>query len=337
MKKLLLLLGVGLFLQSCSVDSPILDENTTNPEAKLYDVTLEVSNFDVTTKSTADNSVGRYVEYKLYEGKTREFIAKEGSFTPTDFTGEINLKLAPGTYTLVVFASDKPLAGYFNTQHVTGGNASQYLNLGLLYSDLTQDLFRGQTELSVSETNISQMIIMERPIARVNLALDDFDKIPSNVESLTILTGFTPVGIALSGKSQFLVGGEYSVGQDVMPYSPYMQDNRPYFKIAIPKDQIASYNSNNPFSFNILNNQNVRYMDIGQATYPDDLYLYGFDKDVRNLPDDEITKVVYKKLIKKDIQFVDNQSLTITGSLLENGVTISVNDEWDSEKNEINF
>lgn len=76
------------------------------------------------------------------------------------------------------------------------------------------------------------------------------------------------------------------------------------------------------------NNELVEAPGQGQS-----LYLIGFDQDVRV---SKTAKVVYKKLIKRNLQTVSNLSLTITGSVLKDAMGISVNEIWN-ERREIKF
>lgn len=342
MKKLLLLLGVGLFLfHACSSDSPVIDD-TIDSTANLYDVTFDLKDFDVTTRATAAESNNKYVKYRVYyvdsintfNGSTYtkvrdlEFIAKEGSFTPTQFDGKISFRLPKGNYTIVTFASDKPIGEYMRIREFISGNDAAYNALGVPYNDLTQDMFHGEIDFSVEESSIATSISMQRPIGKINLALDDLDKIPSDVQSLVPVLCldhyyiFNPVAISLGGVSQFLGGYYANMGYAI---------NDPYSKIAISKNQITNYNRQNPISFHLPNNQSFRFIDgIDTSEKTQNLYLIGFDQDIKTNKD---AKIVYRKLIKRNIEVIANQSLTITGSILEDGINVSVNKDWNAPVN----
>lgn len=333
-----LLASIVSMFCSCSSEAPAMAD--IEPNEKVYDVVFNIEEFRVETNPLRSTS-GKYVAYRVYmqdsivnesTGNTEPYyvqVVEEKRLTPSEFAGKISLKLPRGNYRIVAFLSEVVVGNFIKIQAVTGGNAIQYENSGIMYQDITQDIFRGEADFVVGGQNITQSLIVKRPISKINLAIDGLSQIPSSVNTIvpviynvkeSSVGVVIPLQIFLSGRSQYFYGHTFE-GQEYL---------YPYQKIAISKSDISLYGKDNPISFYFPQNQSYRFLnggDYGQH----DLYLIGLEDQEVNaaILTLENPKIIYSKLLKKDIQLVPNQSLTITGSLFDNsGISLSIDENW---------
>ncbi|MEN9919118.1 MAG: hypothetical protein RL662_1554 [Bacteroidota bacterium] len=340
----LIVLALSVF-SGCSSDAPVLA--SVEPEPKLYNVTFDVQEFEVDSKPLR-NAKGKHLVYRVYiedeivDGSTETIVPyyseliSEKKFTPSEFTGKIALSLPRGKYRIIAFMSETPIGNFVNMQYVLGGNPISYEASGVIYHDLKQELFRGQVDFTIQEQNSNQSLTFKRAISRINLALEDLAQIPSSVKTVVPViyntTGASrgiviPHQIFLNGNSQYFYGNvdESSI-----------LDEFAYQSIAISRNDIATYGKNNPISFYFPQNKDLRFLNGGESGVHD-LYLVGLDSDDVTWPSLMLNspKIVYSKLLKKDIKLLPNQSITISGTIIQaEGIHLSVDDTWGETINE---
>jgi|GEM_PF-4419952 len=319
-----LLTSVVGFFYSCSSEAPGLP--STEPNEELFDVVFNVDGFTVGT-TPLKNAGGKYVSYRVYVENGSEVMI-EKKLTPSDFSGKISLKLPKGNFRIVVFLSNTFISDFINTQSVTGGNNIQYDNSGILYQNITQDIFRGEANFTVGTQNMAQSLTVKRPISRINLAIEDLAQIPSSVKTIVPVIYHMngdwvrlvqPLHIFLSGRTQYFLGLDLDFDFSI-----------PYQKIAISRNNISSYGKDNPISFYFPQNQTYRFLNGGEFV-EQDLYLVGIDD--ANVTAEALVfenpKIVYSRLLKKNIQLLPNQSITITGTIFENnGIHVEIDEDW---------
>ncbi|MEN9918816.1 MAG: hypothetical protein RL662_1252 [Bacteroidota bacterium] len=332
MNKLKLVFSMVLALSifsGCSSDAPVMP--SVEPEAKLYDVTFDVSNFstDVSDIRSTANQALPHLLYRLYASTATGgagSVMSSGRLTNAGAIPKINLKLTSGYYVIDVFSSQDSIIELQNQgQFPSGSPILQYWNL-------KNELFSGRLHFQVDGNSLAKSMKLTRPIGRVNLKIKDLDKVPASVTHIIPVFYSRVYGIV-----------DAPIPYDVFPiytYGIYYNNkslfdvsapkNVCYNSIAIAKKDIALYNENNPIQFNFPRTDS--YATINNPVNTFNLYLIGIKSET--LDDASFSfynaNFVFGKLLKKDIQILPNQSITLSGSIFndEEALGFEVNDAW---------
>jgi hypothetical protein len=319
-----MVLALSVFSR-CSSDAPVLA--SVEPEAKLYDVMFTVDDF--TTDIGTRNTTKRNLAYWVFDGN---IITTEGKIAAADRTNQLKLKLPKGDYQIAVVSSDDDIRFLFKEP----GNSSflTLQNACVFYSNLKSEIFTRTMDFKVEDQPVQETIELIRPISKVSLRIDDLNKIPASVNKIVPVFYASGMGVVdiLSPYAVFLDNGKSIFTKHTFYGSEFSSQ---LDAISISKDQFHLYNKENPISFYFPQTTNFSLLDSDEERQVD-LYLVGTKDTVIGMSplllDSE--NVLFSKLLRKNIQLKSNQSVTISGSVVESdGLKLDINDQWGETTN----
>jgi hypothetical protein len=186
---------------------------------------------------------------------------------------DISLTLPNGDYAMFFYGSSGTLEPFDNEKRRP---------YSLESLDHQSQMFSSKIEFSLNDTiaEVKRAVTLERAVGRVELVIEDLDKLPAEVQSITpVLRGF----LAVSWQPRALA---YPTSLNLMNESvtySYM-DGKGYNKYfpTIPRSQFASINKDNPIVFYTLPTNNLNRTG-GSIIWPE-LYIQGSkDLSVRSV------------------------------------------------------
>jgi hypothetical protein len=210
MRKSLLLPAIAfMVLFSCKKEHTA----STNPSAKKYKVTFNVSNFTAVQNSFAVRHAGSnlasdtitnlsgYLDVLYYEVYDNNGIAVQAPMmqdSTMSNMGMITDSLPAGNYAIAVAAGKKGLAltGY------NDGSQEYYFSYG--GGPNWRDTFWGIAGFTVSSDPVSQSITLYRQVGEIELNI--LDNMPATADSLFMTLSPEANGIALNGDQGFTLG-----------------------------------------------------------------------------------------------------------------------------------
>ncbi|MEN9919117.1 MAG: hypothetical protein RL662_1553 [Bacteroidota bacterium] len=332
-----ILVLTALLLTSCSSESPVSD--IVEPNNSLRKVTFSIKGLatqanEMSLKSSSLQGLNiQHLEYWVY--KTVDVEASYLTEKPVshailkkeDFDKNIVLELPDNDYTVLCYAADTVV------KVANVANRTPYVEA----VGIKSQMFYAKQKFSISEQNpnINATIVLRRIVGKIEIVIEDLDKLPADVKSITpVIAGRSGIsgapGMAVGPYQTNLINGDVFVGGGkVLP--------------TIPRSQFSSINKDNPISFYMLPsvyNSEFRPGSVSmgnlyiQGARDENFYILDMEK---SLLEQEPNVLFMRRVGKFNVEA--NQVTRYTGkigSLGDNGMSIiEDNSAWDELSYEV--
>lgn len=314
MKKGILLVLAPLLLFSCKKESKPSTGNISNGGNK-YKVRFNVSGFKelilgsagpkhtIGAQSRASVRAGTVAAdtltlYYLVYDSNNNLVSK--AIEPSDSLSfaPINDNLAAGTYQVYFVAGQKGMTVHYNAPDVAGNFANDayftYIQGGQIVP--WGDTFYNSLTLTVSSSNISQNVTLQRTVGQ--LEVDITDAVPDNIQKISVTI-----------QSEY----GYAYVSNAVPFSLFVYAPINY--------SYTSGQNNRPQSFLTL---------MENTKTPFNVIVQCYDT-AGNL---------VAEAMANNVTCAKNTRTIVSGSLFNgtnNGLTVSLNDQWDPNPTTIDF
>lgn len=343
-------LAILMFLiTSCSSDSDYSPVDTPTTTQK---VEISISNFkeqdggQLRSTSSEDTDKPSYLVIYFLESGGKIFTKQIYEKAP--LPDKISAELTKGKYTILAYASNNP---------ITGG----ILSHGGVYNkpqDLSSYLMEGTLDLTIDNQDITASITLKHIYTRIEIALNDFAKMPENIKSIVPMF-YLSYDDNSEGKTEIAynairpdiysndITSKYYTVSSIEPISGtensliwYQSDYKPVLKL---RSDYLTISEDKPLIAYFIPNKDtdVRANTESQTKMPRlALFLLGYETEVPTLDacifDNE--NVVFKKKISDDIKLSPGQAITYTGNMFANdGISVNIDNKWDENINEQEF
>lgn len=347
MKKLLYIFFASLsLLSSCNSDNDNLlnspNDDVTSNDSKQT-VTLRLNIASNTSTRSANDTVNSDIQinkliYAVFKEEDRDipnavvqpkddpegyalFQYYDSVSVINNTLPEINLDLNEGNYHIAILATARM------------GNASEMvINMteGAILGDAlfavngttSSNEFKATVPVTVGNTHIDVNAHLTRAVGKVEIVINDLDKLPSSVQSISARIE-TYIGLS----KYWSPVKPYSIGLTKDKYARYGVGD-----IDVPlltKSQFAGHGKDNPITFYSLETGNSG-VTLPMVSSGGDLYLYLNDTTTKPSGNVGSNK---KVLVSKNVKIYPNKISRFTGTVTGNeyGFSLSFNHEWDND------
>ncbi|MEN9918813.1 MAG: hypothetical protein RL662_1249, partial [Bacteroidota bacterium] len=243
---------------SCSSESPVLEDtpvvtnNKYKATFKIGSPSLEISESPMRSSTLYESHNIQHLEYWIYKSSSFDQLYNDGEplehalIAANQKEQTISVELPIGDYMVVFYAADTMVDTTNFKQRGAGSvRATNH------YSQS----FGKRFQFQITETNkgVSETVKLERLVGKVELVIEDLDKLPSDVQAIIpVLSGFrfvtvdplmgvvpSFIDIARGGRNYFTESGNYS-------YFPIIE--RELFSAVTEKDPIFFYSIPSEYS-----------------------------------------------------------------------------------------
>lgn len=314
---------LSLLFASCSSDEPILGQGL-EPSTREIPVNFNLSTdneFSELKAMTATTLTIRHLQYFVYNESDGSLV-KEIKIVDGDCS-RIEDTLPLGKYRIAIIASNNKLTYDESEQSYNSvfPNADVNYNEALFkpYSrDITSEYFYKSFVIEVSTSVVTNTIVLERIIAKLQIVPTDVTSIPANVSMIMFCFE------GLLGQ-QFLFWSQSTTNFWYPAIDPF---DRPY-SVKLTREELLKVDANNPASVTLFPFKSTKNStNEAEWNFPIQVVYREGDK-------------LRRRTLKSEYTLERNKILRLTGEVFKTGGmvdgSINVDDEWDSEVIETTF